>query len=116
MNFKIIPKLVAFGPENWPNITANEPAKIEHFQYVFANIVSTIAALAGIACFIMLIFGGFKYLMAGGDPKAVAAARNTLTYAILGVVFLVGAWLILKLLEQFTGVSLTKFVIITNSP
>jgi hypothetical protein len=115
INLDLVPSAWAIGPENWTNITANEPATIGHLQYVFQNIVSVVLALAGIACFLMLLVGGFRFLTAGGDPKAAASAKGTLTYAILGLVLLVGTWLILKLLETFTGVSLTKFVIIQPS-
>jgi hypothetical protein len=76
--------------------------------------VSVIASLAGIAALAMLIVGGFRYLSSGGDPKAAAAARNTMTYAFIGILLLIGTWLILKILENITGVTLTKFIIYTE--
>lgn len=114
MNLQVIPRAVAIGPENWP-ITANEPARIEHLEYVFKNVISVVLALAGITCFLMLIVGGFRFLTAGGDPKAAATARNTLTYAVIGIILLIGSWLTLVLLQKFTGVPLTRFVI-GNTP
>lgn len=90
------------------------PATIKDLEVVFARIVSVIASFAGIAALAMLIIGGFRYLTSGGDPKATEAARNTMTYAILGIVLLIGSWLILVLLKNFTGIDLTRFIIYTE--
>ena len=90
------------------------PATLKDLEVIFARIVSIIASAAGIAALFMLIIGGFRYITSGGDPKATEAARNTMTYAILGIILLIGAWLILKILENFTGVPLTKFIIYTE--
>lgn len=92
------------------------PATIQDLEVIFARIVSVVATFAGIAALFMLIAGGFRFLTSGGDPKATAAARNTITYAIIGLVLLVGVWLILKILENFTGVPLTKFIIYRETP
>lgn len=87
----------------------NKAATIKDFEVVFGNLVTVIMALAGIALFILLISGGFRYLTAGGDPKAVEAAQKTLTYAIVGIVIVACAFLILRLIENFTGVQVTLF-------
>ena len=93
---------------------AGGPATIKDLEVVFARIIQIVASAAGIACLIMLIVGGFKYLSAGDNPKAAESAKNTITYAFLGIVLLIVSWLVLVLLEKFTGVPLTKFVIYTE--
>ena len=93
---------------------AGGPATIKDLEVVFARVVQIVASAAGIACLIMLIVGGFKYLTAGDNPKAAESAKNTITHAFLGIVLLVVSWLVLVLLEKFTGVPLTKFVIYTE--
>ena len=93
---------------------AGGPATIKDLEVVFARVVQIVASAAGIACLIMLIVGGFKYLSAGDNPKAAESAKNTITYAFLGIVLLIVSWLVLVLLEKFTGVPLTKFVIYTE--
>ena len=59
----------------------------------------------------MLIIGGFKYLTAGDNPQAKESAQKTITSALLGLALLIGAWLIITLLEKFTGLKLTVFEI-----
>lgn len=76
---------------------------------VFSRGVSSILGLAGIALFVVLLMGGFKYITAGTDPKAVESAQKTLTYAIIGLVIILAAYLILVLIKQITGVDVTQF-------
>jgi len=86
-------------------------ARLEDLMKVFGNILSVVATLGGFASFVMVIIGGFKYITAQGDPKAIAAARQTITWAIAGLVFIILAWLILLFIEMFTGVPVTIFKI-----
>ncbi|HUS60256.1 MAG TPA: pilin [Nevskiaceae bacterium] len=89
-----------------------DPAEIKDFEEIVRNILNIAIRLAGVALFIMLIVGGFKYLTAGGDPKKAEAAQKTLTYAIGGLVLVILAWFILLFIKEFTGVDVTKFQII----
>jgi len=86
-------------------------AQLRDLEGVFGNVVSVVLGLAGIVLFIMLILGGFSYITSGGDPKKVESARNTLTYAIGGMIFIALAYLLLKFIEVFTGVPITEFKI-----
>lgn len=80
-------------------------------EAVFANIVSVVVTLAGIALFVMLVIGAIRYLTSGGEPKATEAAQKTMTSAVLGIALIIGSYLILRLLSSFTGVPLLKFEI-----
>jgi len=88
------------------------PATISQLQDVFKNAVSAIIALAGIALFIMLLTGGVKYITSGGDPKAVAGAKNTITYAIGGLLLILVSYLILVVIKTITGANVTQFNIV----
>ena len=75
-------------------------ATIKGFEAIVENLVSVALGIAAIVLFLMLLSGGFKYMTAGGDPKAVESARKTLTYAIAGVVLIAVAFLILRFIEN----------------
>ncbi len=100
----------------WDPTQPDQPAEIKDLEKIFSNVLSIIAALAALACFIMLIVGGFKYLASGGDPKATTGAKNTITYAIIGLAALIIAWLILLLIKEVTGIDVTIFRIQYNLP
>jgi hypothetical protein len=89
--------------------TGDKPLQLKDLEVVFGNVVAVVLGLAGIVLFIMLIIGGFKYLTAGGEPPKIESARKTLTYAILGIVFIALSFLFLKLIGVFTGVDVTVF-------
>lgn len=53
---------------------------------VFKQVTNTILYIVGIIAVVMLIVGGIKYLLSGGDSKKVTDAKNTVLYAIIGLV------------------------------
>ena len=53
---------------------------------VFKQVTNTILYIVGIIAVIMLIIGGIKYVLSGGDGKKVTDAKNTVLYAIIGLV------------------------------
>lgn len=105
----------ALAQTDWNNGRCTAPgtdvATIQGFECLFANILQVIVFFAGLAFFAMFIVGGFNYLLSSNDPKKVAVASSTLTSAILGLIGVIGSWLILRLIEQFTGISVTRFLI-----
>lgn len=53
---------------------------------VFKQITNTILYIVGIIAVIMLIIGGIRYVISGGDSKKVTDAKNTILYAIIGLI------------------------------
>ena len=94
-----------------PPYAYDEVPTLKGFENIFATVISLATRAAGLVCFIMLVVGGFKYLTSGGDPKQAASARGTLTWGVVGLAIIIGAWFILKFIEYFTGVQVTIFEI-----
>lgn len=88
-----------------------EVATIQGFECLFFNVLQIITVIAGLVFLIMFIVGGFQYLMSSNDQKAVAQASNTLTMSIIALVGVILAWVILRFITNFTGVSVTDFII-----
>ena len=55
-----------------------------------------ISIAAGVIAVIMIIVSGLKYVTASGDPTNVNSAKNTLIYAIVGLVIVVLAQIIVR--------------------
>lgn len=53
---------------------------------IFQTIANILIFLVGAVSVIMLIIGGFRYVISGGDSNAVEGAKNTILYAIIGIV------------------------------
>ena len=92
-------------------VTADGVATLQGFECIFANILSIIIPLAGMAAFVTLIIGGFQYLASAGDPKQLQKATGTITAAVIGIAVILGIWFIFKLLNLITGLDLLQFQI-----
>jgi hypothetical protein len=87
---------------------------IKCLESLFKNVLSAVVAVIGVGLFVMLLVGGYSLLFSGGDPKKLQKAQGTITTAIVGLVIIVCAYLILKIIESFLGVSVSTFQINAN--
>ena len=53
---------------------------------IFKKVVNIMLFVIGAVAVIMLIYGGVKYVTSGGAQDKVAEAKNTILYAIVGIV------------------------------
>lgn len=72
-------------------------------EAIFVIILRIAVPLAVLALLVMLLIGGFRYLTSAGDQKAMASGKQTITYALIGVVLMVLAYLIFTLIGSYTG-------------
>ena len=61
-----------------------------------ASITNFLLYAVGVVSVIMLIIGGFRYVLSQGDQKAAESARNTILYAIIGIVIAMLAFAIVR--------------------
>jgi len=87
------------------------PAGVIQLQQLITRMINLSVEFGFIALTFMLIVGGLKYLTSGGDAKNVQSAQQTITWALLGILFLVLAIVILRIISVFTGVDLLHFSI-----
>ena len=59
--------------------------------------VNILSLIVGAAAIIAIISSGFKYITSGGDASKVGNAKNTLIYALIGIVLAVLAQFIVRL-------------------
>lgn len=53
---------------------------------VFKTVVNILLFIVGAVAVIMLVIGGLRYVTSNGDQNAVTGAKNTILYAIIGIV------------------------------
>ncbi len=63
-----------------------QPAGLFTQGGVFQTITNILLFLIGAIAVIMLIIGGVRYVISGGDQAQVTSAKNTILYAIVGIV------------------------------
>lgn len=50
------------------------------------SILSIVFTAAGLLAVIFIIVGGVKYILSGGDSAGLKSAKETITYAIVGLI------------------------------
>lgn len=87
------------------------PAGKDQLIALFRRIINLSVEAAFTVLLIMLVYAGIRFITSGGDPKSISAASTTVTWAILGILFLAIGWLLLRLVESFSGIPVTRFCI-----
>lgn len=75
----------AAGDLTGTNCTVDSDAdnKINNSVKLFIRIFQIVVGIISVA---MIIFGGLKYITSGGDSGGIGSAKNTIIYAIIGLV------------------------------
>jgi hypothetical protein len=55
-----------------------------------------LSAIVGIVAVIMIIVGGLRYITSGGNDTSVTGAKNTILYAIIGLIIVALAQVLVR--------------------
>ncbi len=66
------------------------------FASIVRNIINIFSIVVGAVSVIMIIVGGFRYIISNGDSNGVSGAKNTILYAIIGLVIVLFAQVIVR--------------------
>ena len=79
---------------------------------IVSGAISLILLVVALVFFFVLIMGGLKWVMSGGDQKNVEAARNQITNALIGLAIVFATFAIMKLIETIFGISILSGIAI----
>ena len=65
-------------------------------QNIAVTVVNILSIVVGIVAVIIIIYGGFRYITSGGESGNVSGAKNTLLFAIVGLVIVALAQVIVR--------------------
>jgi len=68
--------------------------KTGNLETIIQSVMNTFMAIVGLATIVYLIYGGFMYLTSGGNAEKVTTAKNTIIYAIVGIIIIGAAYAI----------------------
>jgi hypothetical protein len=74
----------------------NGPNGIDRINQILRHIVNLLSAIVGVVAVIMIIIGGFRYITSGGNDASVTGAKNTILYAIIGLVVVALAQILVR--------------------
>src|SRR3989344_9578134 len=103
----VFPSLVAFlSSLAWTESAHAEDVSIllaqadPNIGVLFTQYFNFAFMLAGVMAFGAIVWGGFKYIIAAGNPSGQSDARDQVLQAIIGLLLLVGAGLILRTIDE----------------
>lgn len=106
---------IDIGERFLPQRCQDLPTGERFCQPVFPTLGSLITTLlpnvymiAGVILFILLIFGGFTYIVSAGQqkPEGVQQGRNAIGAALIGFLLIFASWWIIQIIEVITGIEI----------
>ena len=76
--------------------SCNTPAGGATVESTVKTLVSIFSWVVGVISIVMVIVGGFQYVTSGGDSGKVTTAKNTIMYALIGIVIVALAQLMVN--------------------
>jgi hypothetical protein len=81
----------------------NEPPKIEDLFASFDSVLDYLIPIGILLAIAFVVVGGYMWISSTGNPDKVKQAQGTLTWAILGLVFILLAGLLIKTLVDYVA-------------
>jgi hypothetical protein len=72
------------------------PAATTSLNGTIRNLIKVLSIAVGIVAVVMIMIGGFRYVTSGGKQESVASAKNTIMYAIIGLVIVALAQIVVQ--------------------
>lgn len=83
-------------------------ATVQGIGCLVANVLSVTLTVLGIVGFIMIIYAAFNMMIMGGNSQATEKSKNTITFAIIGIILALSSFIIINLISSFTGIEIIK--------
>ncbi len=86
------------------NMTKTADTQNTSVDTLIRNVINILLWAIGIVSVIMIIIGGIRYATSNGDSNQVTAAKNTIMYAVIGLVIAIFAYAIVYFVfDQITA-------------
>lgn len=72
---------------------------------IVTNVINILSLVVGVAAVIMIMIGGMRYITSNGDSGQVGNAKNTILYAIVGLIVVALAQIIVRFVVNKATVS-----------
>lgn len=79
---------------------ASQGSAEEKVNSTIRLVINLFSFIVGVVAVIMVIVGGFKYITSGGEASNIASAKNTILYAIIGLIIVALAQVIVRFVLQ----------------
>jgi hypothetical protein len=96
--FTLLSIAIAFPSSALAAQLVNPLGKGATIELVIGRAIRALLGLSGVAALAMFVWGGFLYLTSRGEPKQVTQGKETLKWAVLGLVIIFAAFTLVNAL------------------
>lgn len=88
----------SFGMQDGANAAkgADQATDLFGATGIFTTVTNVLLFVIGAISVIMIVIGGLRYVISGGDASKVSAAKNTILYAVVGLLVALLAYAIIN--------------------
>lgn len=106
MNYLAIDLGTITPPESIPTIPPEAGAESSFVSGFVSGGLQLLLIVAFIIALIWTILAGLKFITASGDEKGISSAWSQIYFGLIGMVVVLGAFAIMRLVEVFFGVDI----------
>ena len=81
---------------------------LDKVQTIFGNAFTIMIIVAIVLVIVFVVWAGIQWASSGGDKSKLAAARARITWAIIGLIFVLGSFFLLNFVGYLFKVDLLK--------
>jgi hypothetical protein len=91
------------GPFSNLGLSSNKYAAATGIVNGISSLIGFMTIVAAIWFLFQILFAGYTWITAGGEPKKLQEARDRIVHAFIGLVIVIAAWSLLAVVGQFFG-------------
>ena len=79
-----------------PTASCSNSNATQTINNIIHTIINLLSAVVGIVAVVMIIVGGLRYITSGGNDASVTSAKNTILYAVIGLIIVALAQVLVR--------------------
>ena len=88
---------IAYAADSASTVALKNPlGDITDIRLIIARVISAALSLVGSFALLMFVYGGVFWLTSRGETKAIQKGKDTITWAVLGLVIIFSAYVIVN--------------------
>lgn len=73
----------------------SKSCELGDFLAIIALVVNFLLSFSGLIAILFVLWGGLQMILANGNPSQIQAGKSTITYAVLGLILTLAAYMII---------------------
>ncbi|MDP3974080.1 MAG: hypothetical protein Q8P92_04615 [Candidatus Daviesbacteria bacterium] len=94
-------------PDQLKGLVGKDQTGTQGLSLFLSQLVALIYVAAAVMLLFMLLWGGWDWMTSGGDKEKLAAARDKLIHALIGIGLFAAAFAIIRVIETAFGFKIT---------